>query len=108
MNVRINAFGVNVLRTKRKSPRTTLMIDGHKTQILVDTGSTINILNDSVVSKMKVKPKLIKTDTKAYAYGQKEHLPMKGKFTATVETDKKVTTGTFYVISGRYDSVAEL
>ncbi len=32
-------------------------------------------------------------------------MPIKVKFTATVETDKKITTGTFYVISGSYDSL---
>ncbi|MES9884606.1 MAG: hypothetical protein ABW185_27490, partial [Sedimenticola sp.] len=99
------SFGINVLRIKRKSPRTALSINGHKTQLLVDTGSTINILNERVYSKMDVKPKLVKSDTKAYAYGQNEHLPIKGKFTATVETDQKITTGTFYVISGGYDSL---
>ena len=54
---------------------------------------------------MKTKPKISKPDTSAYAYGQKQKLPMKGKFIATVETSKKIATATFYIINGNYDSL---
>ena len=57
------------------------------------------------MNKMKSTPKISKTDTKAYAYGQRQKLPIKGKNTASVETSKKIKTSTFYIISGNYDSL---
>ena len=57
------------------------------------------------MNKMKPTPNISKTDTKAYAYGQRQKLPIKGKFTASVETSKKIITSTFYIISGDYDSL---
>ena len=52
------------------------------------------------MNKMKSTPKISKTDTKAYAYGQRQKLPM-----ASMETSKKIKTSTFYIISGNYDSL---
>ena len=57
------------------------------------------------MNKMKPTPKISKTDAKAYAYGQRQKLPIKGKFTASVETSKKIITSTFYIISGDYGSL---
>ena len=57
------------------------------------------------MNKMKPTPKISKTGTKAYAYGQRQKLPIKGKFTASVETSKKIITSTFYIISGDYGSL---
>ncbi len=101
------SFGVatNSVNTKRPSPKTKVKINDHETNVLVDTGSSINILDESVYLDMKNKPVLSKADTKAFAYGQKNQLPMKGKFQATIETDKKITTGNFYVISGNFGSL---
>ncbi|MES9882663.1 MAG: RNase H-like domain-containing protein [Sedimenticola sp.] len=101
------SFGVNAnnVNTKRSAPKTTVKINDYETKVLVDTGSSLNILDESVYMKMQDKPKLSKPDTKAFAYGQKQQLPIKGKFQAKIETDTKITTGNFYVISGNYGSL---
>ena len=57
------------------------------------------------MNKMKPTPKISKRDTKAYAYGQRQKIPIKGKFTASVETSKKIITSTFYIISRDYGSL---
>ena len=49
---------------------------------------------------MKLTPKIPKTGTKACAYGHEQKSPIKGKFTASVETPKKMITSTFYIING--------
>ena len=54
---------------------------------------------------MKLTPKIPKTGTKACAYGHKQKSHIKGKFTASVETPKKIITSTFYIINGNYDSL---
>ena len=88
------AFGIKVNHVKIKQPKTEVSINGQKCKLLVDTGSSINLLNETVVDKMKTKPKISKPDTSAYAYGQKQKLPIKGKFMATLETTKKIATAT--------------
>ncbi|MCG8094404.1 MAG: DDE-type integrase/transposase/recombinase [Candidatus Thiodiazotropha endolucinida] len=99
------SFGITVNQVKRKPPKTEILINGLKCKLLVDTGSSINLLNESVLNKMKTRPKIYKTDTKAYAYGQKEKLPIIGKVNTTVETHRKITTADFYIIRGNNDSL---
>lgn len=82
-----------------------IVINGLKCKLLVDTGSSINLLNETVINRMKTRPKICKTDTKAYAYGQIEKLPIIGKINTTVETHNKITTADFYIISGQNDSL---
>ena len=67
------SFGVKVHQVKRKPPKTEIMINGQNCKLLVDTGSSINLLNETFVNKMKPPPKISKTDTKAYAYGQRQN-----------------------------------
>ena len=97
------SFGVQVHQVKRKPPKTEILINRQKCKLLVDTGSSINLLNLTFVNKMKPTPKISKMDTKAYAYGQRQKLPIKGKFTASVETSRKIITSIFYIISGDCD-----
>ena len=75
-------------------------------KLLVEKGSSIDLLNETFVNKMKPTPKISKRDTKAYDYGQRQKSPKKkGKFTASVETAKKLITSILYIISGDYDSL---
>lgn len=99
------SFGITVNQVKRKPPKTEILINGLKCKLLVDTGSSINLLNESALQRMKTRPRISKTDTKAYAYGQKQKLPIKGKISAEVEASKKITTATFYIIGGSNDSL---
>ena len=99
------SFGITVNQVKRTPQKTGIIINGQKCKLLVDTGSSINLLNESFLNRMKTRPRISKTDTKVYAYGQKQKLPIKGKFTATVETSKKITTAIFYIIGGNNDSL---
>ena len=99
------SFGIRVNQVKRKPPKTDIIINGLKCRLLVDFGSSINLLNESLLDRMKTRPVISRTDTKAYAYGQKQKLPIKGKFTATVETSRKITTAVFYIIGGNNDSL---
>ena len=101
------AFGIKVNHVKIKQPKTEVSINGQKCKLLVDTGSSINLLNETVVDKMKTKPKISKPDTStsAYTYGQKQKLLILGKIMATVETSKKIAPATFYIINGNYDSL---
>ena len=65
------SFGITVNQVKRAPPKTDIIINGQKCKLLVDTGSSINLLNESFLNRMKTRPRISRTDTKAYAYEQK-------------------------------------
>jgi hypothetical protein len=54
---------------------------------------------------MRPVPEMKKTNTKAYAFGQKKPLPITEKYTCTIETDLKYTTAEFYSIKGASDNL---
>ena len=64
---RDQAFGIKVNKIRIKQPKTDISVKGCKCKLLVDTGSTINYLNEIVVRKMKIKPKISKSNTDTYA-----------------------------------------
>ncbi|XP_052806647.1 uncharacterized protein K02A2.6-like [Mya arenaria] len=92
-------FGVNVL-TDNKVPKIILSINGVQTKTLIDTGSSINIISQDVVNKMKPRPMLKKTNIEVFAFAQNKPLTIKGKYTFTVETKSKVTAAEFHVVQG--------
>ena len=51
--------------------------------MLVDTGSSINVLDENIYKKRQVKPKLSKTDTNVFTYGSNTNFPLLGKFIGT-------------------------
>ena len=75
-------FGVKtdeqVNTVHQKQPKTTVTINGLLTEMLVDTGSSINVIDEGTFSKLKDKPQLKKSDTKVFTYGSNSHLEMKG------------------------------
>ena len=104
---------VNSVKTKHQ-PRLNVTINGVNVQMLVDTGSNINILDENTYEKFQVKPKLFKADTKVFTYGSNTNFPLLGKFIGALETRHKITTVTIYVTKGSsgcllcYDSVVVL
>lgn len=60
MSFRLQAK-VKAITNKTKLPKVMLTINGVKTQVLVDTGLTINVLYKSRIFKMKPKPQMQRT-----------------------------------------------
>lgn len=89
---------VNALSSK---PVISVTVDRNKVKTLIDTGSTINVIDEDTYSRMSPKPKLSKTDSKVYAYGTNNTVHLLGKFQATVETESKITTAPVYVAKGK-------
>ena len=85
---------------KSKQPRLNVKVNGLNVQMLVDTGSSINILDENTYQRFQVKPKLSKTETKVFTYGSNTNFPLLGKFMGTVESKDKITTANFYVTKG--------
>ena len=88
-----------------KVPCMTLKINDVETKSLIDTGSSLNIINERVIQKMSPRPRLQKSKVKAYAFGQKKPLAIKGKYTCTVESDQKFTTAEFHVVADNNETI---
>ena len=82
-----------------------LKINDVETKALIDTGSSLNLVDECVIQKMCPKPCLQKSKVRAFAFGQSKPLPIKGKYTCTVETDSKITTADFHVGSGNKETI---
>ena len=86
-------------KSKSTTPKAFITVQGHKFPITVDTGASINVLDQETFSKMKG-VKLERTKTKAFAYNADTPVEFIGKYEALVETKKHYTIATFYVTKG--------
>lgn len=82
-------------------PKIKIKVNENPITILVDTGSSINVIDEHTYKSMTNQPKLSKSDTKVYAYGADAKVSLLGKFSATIETESKLTTAPFYVTQGK-------
>ena len=83
-----------------KQPKFNITLNGQRFHMLIDTGSSVNILDEVTFSKLHPKPKLSKSSTRIFAYGCKNDIKTFGYFTATIETKSKIAVGKFYVVEG--------
>ncbi|VDI77264.1 Hypothetical predicted protein [Mytilus galloprovincialis] len=94
-----------VNKVQKGQPKINVKINNSNVDILIDTGSSINVIDESTFENIKCKPKLSHADTKVFAYGSDKNLKLMGKFHATIETDHKITTAPVYVMKGRYGNL---
>ena len=87
----------NRINTKVK-----VSVGGNSFQTTVDTGATINVIDQKTYSQMK-DVKLRSTNTTAFAYNTTTSVHFMGKFEAVVETRNRTAVATFYVVKGEYN-----
>ena len=76
-------------------------------QVLIDTGASINVIDEKtfqtiIKSRQNKRISLSNTATKIYSYGGSKPLPVLGTFTTHVESKRKLTPATIYVIRGAH------
>ena len=81
----------------KQSPRVNVTVAGHQFSILVDTGSTINVIDKKTFDKMKGLA-LQKTKVKAYPYNTVKPVEFLGKFESLVKTKSRFAVATFFVL----------
>eukprot|EP00794_Sanderia_malayensis_P017947 gene17947-19737_t len=86
--------------TKPPKTKTSVKINAVQVPILVDTGATVDIIDEKTLDTMNNKVKLEKTNTKIYPYGSKTPLPLKGQFQGTIESKSRYTVTQIYVVEG--------
>ncbi|XP_060594467.1 uncharacterized protein LOC132748833 [Ruditapes philippinarum] len=92
-------YGLTVNSMQLQRPNLKVYINGCKIKALVDTGSSINVIDERTYSKLHNKVRLKKAHTKVYAYGSSK-VTLLGKFQAQIESKSKITSAPVYVTKG--------
>ena len=78
-------------------PCINITIQGKPVNILVDTGSCMNITLEPTFKEIQPDVQLQPASNKVYAFGNNEPLVVAGKFTASIRYNQRETTTTFLV-----------
>ena len=73
------------------TPKTKVKINNIYVQMVVDTGASVNIIDELTFQKLGQPLPLQKCKTRIFAYGASDKVPIIGKFEATLETKTKFT-----------------
>eukprot|EP00795_Rhopilema_esculentum_P004164 gene4164-biopygen11942 len=84
----------------KERPVYPVYIDGTPINMLIDSGSTLNIIDETSFQKLPKEPQLESSKTKIFTYLGKEPLKLKGTFRAKAEAFGKETQAKFYVTKG--------
>jgi hypothetical protein len=75
-------------------------IDKSRVTFTIDTGCSINIIDELTYNTMHPKPNLQKSSTKAYAYNSKILIPIIGQFETRAMYDKQYKKLAIHVVEG--------
>eukprot|EP00795_Rhopilema_esculentum_P014957 gene14957-6111_t len=88
--------GENKLSTKTQLK----LNDSFNLTFQVDTGATVNIIDSKTYESLQHQIKVEPVKTKIFAYGSSTPIPLKGCFSALIESISCYTVSQFYVIEG--------
>ena len=90
---------------KPKQPTATVKVNGTFVRFIVDTGASVNIMEENVFAKLNPKPPLQRAPSSIYAYGSNTPMITLGAFHAEVETKNKLSEALIYVVRGKHWSL---
>ena len=85
------------VNTNKKSPTVRVTVGKHCFDATLDTGASLNVIDRGTYEHMDG-VEFKKTNVKAFAYNAQQPVKFLGKFEAVIETRKRVTVATFYVV----------
>ncbi|KXJ24314.1 Uncharacterized protein K02A2.6 [Exaiptasia diaphana] len=89
-----------------KHPTCQAKINGTWTELLIDSGASINLLDEKDFNSLQPRPSLEQTNVKIFPYQSTVALPILGKFKAHIEATNAMTTeATFFVTQGKAGSI---
>ncbi len=83
-------------------PKCYVNIAGHSVPVMIDSGASVNILDDVTYNQITYNKglRLEKTNHKIYSYGSLHPLPVKGTIRTNISTDSKHISAQFHVVDG--------
>ena len=92
---------VGSISSPKKLPKFQVKVSGSLLTLTADTGASVNILDEFSYAKLKTMPKLLKANEKIFPYCSSTPLPVIGKCQCEIETGKKSSVETFFVVKGK-------
>ncbi|CAF1076837.1 unnamed protein product, partial [Brachionus calyciflorus] len=86
-------------------PLVTLWLGGVSLGFGVDTGTYVNIIDESSFKKLKNRPKLYKSNSKLYAYGQEDCIGTLGQFKTRIKYNNQYKSVEFVVTRGNFGNL---
>jgi len=80
-------------------------IGGTMIDLMIDTGSTVNLIDEQDYNKLIIKPTLYKPTSPLTGYGTTKPIDVIGCFTTNIKFGNYNTTTEFYVTKGKYGSL---
>lgn len=77
------------------------MVEGHQGQMLVDTGTSADIIDEKTWYAMNINKKLESSTTQLIPYGSERTLSMLGSFDANLQRKDRVCQSKLYVVQGQ-------
>ncbi|MCG7866506.1 MAG: hypothetical protein JAY74_09055 [Candidatus Thiodiazotropha taylori] len=96
-----SVFHINDTNRNHKVPSVTAQLGNNDVKFLVDTGASVNILNNEVYKQMPKQPTLSKPCPLIYAYGSSTPLNVLGYFRTQVTFKSKTVGADFYVVQSK-------
>lgn len=87
------------VKSPMPGPTAKLTVCNKSLKFLIDTGSSVTILDETSYYALMDRPALKKTNTRIFAYGQ-QPLKLLGTFSAVIESKKKLFAEKCYVTAG--------
>ncbi|KAJ1210873.1 hypothetical protein NDU88_006235 [Pleurodeles waltl] len=86
---------------RKRVPRCSVLLAGHKVDALIDTGASINVIATSVLQRIPFQPHLRPTTTQVYTFGSSKPLPLAGVFTTLLShEDQSIPAKVFVTTMG--------
>ncbi|KAK9728132.1 hypothetical protein QE152_g18133 [Popillia japonica] len=96
-------FRLHVYRSQ-EIPAVEVKVNNIKTSFIIDTGSSINLVNMDTFRKLS-NVKLIKETASVFPYNTSKKLPIIGKFKAEFQHSDNITAAEVYVVKGNGESL---
>ena len=90
---------------RRKRPKLYITVGQDSVEMLVDTGTTVNIIDYTTFSKLRSPPELQGATTRIRPYGKAKPLGVKGIFETSLEYKGERTRAKVFVVKGSYGSL---
>ena len=96
-----------VFQIGNKSNTHPVLINDTEINVIIDSGSTINILDENSFDSIMPQPKLEKekSSTKIYPYQSDSLLQLQGVTSATITANQTSLSTQFYIVKGNYGSL---
>jgi len=100
-------YAMNIESPASKSPTVLIQISGIAVNMIIDTGASIDILNEATYKKVHKHNNILLTPSQKplFAYGSATLLKVLGSFRSLISIDDAQCVSTFRVLEGNHSSL---